>query len=97
ATTRALEAIARQGHPSWSARVRGYLAQATFDPVDAVAAAHGDLRAARRDFVLWADDPTIGTRSLSPEDARLAESKFITAARSLFVVDMLGRFITLPL
>ncbi len=97
ATVQALGIIARSGHPAWSPRASGYLAEATFDPVRRVAMAQGDVRSARRDFVLWAVDPTVGTRTLSPEDARLAESKWIAAARSLFVIDMLGRLITLPL
>jgi hypothetical protein len=96
-TARALDVIAGLDHPAWSPRAAGYREVGLYDAQDRLNAARADLRRARRDFVLWGTDPTIGSRTITPEDARLAESNLITGARSLFVFDMLGRSLALPL
>lgn len=97
ATARALDVIAELGHPAWSPRAAGYRDAGLYDAQDRLQAARADLRRQRRDFVLWGTDPTIGSRTITPEDARMAESALITGARSLFVFDILGRSLALPL
>jgi len=80
----------------WGERSRALLRDARFAPGVVLA------NAVDRDdhlfwkFVVSAEEPLPRTQSLDPETARLREASWIRAIRSVFVFDMISRYIATP-
>ena len=92
-----LEYLARNGEGPWTARAAQYAVRSDFDSEVAFKHAAEAIADRRYDYILYGADPAILTGSLSPEQSRAVEARWIRAARSLFVFDMISRTITLPL
>lgn len=80
----------------WGERSRALLNDARFAPARVLAAG-----ADRDDDLFWryvvaAEEPLPRTQSLDPETARLREASWIRAIRSVFVFDMISRYIATP-
>lgn len=80
----------------WAARMARYLRRPAFGPELAFADARATVNRRKWDYVLSGADPTIQTRHLTAEEARLQEAVWITRARSLFVFDVLSRAFVFP-
>ncbi|MCB2155873.1 hypothetical protein KQI84_13405 [bacterium] len=92
-----LEHLARKSTGPWVDRATQYASRADFDPEVAFEQAMDAIADRRWEYLLYGEDPSILTASLSPEQARIEEANWIRAARSLFVFDVISRTITLPL
>jgi hypothetical protein len=90
------EYLAR-GTSAWSRKAARYLGRADFTPSVAFREAEAAIARRKREFLLFGRNPAQLGRTLSPEQARALEAGWITTARSLFVIDVVGRLIALPL
>ena len=93
-----LRFIARRDKASsWATRSEAYLQRVEFNPEHALQEAAAAVARRRLDFVLTGADPRPAQRHLTPEAARQQTAGWITAARSAFVLDILGRAVACPL
>jgi hypothetical protein len=80
----------------WGQRSRALLADARFAPSAVLADAMDRDDDLFWRFVVSGEEPLPRTQSLDPETARLREASWIRAIRSVFVFDMISRYIATP-
>lgn len=81
---------------AWRARLHDFLALPEYSPAEhlAEAKAKSDHRLTR--YIFAGDDPTVLTRSLTQEEARLARQSWVSRARAFFLLDAISRTMVLP-